>query len=341
MGDTTVVPAALGPDDQPASAARRFLPWIIVPVLLAVAAFGTSALLNRRFASVPPTHTVQPGEPQVNLLALGDWGGQTSARQRVADSMAQYARDRGHPFNAALLVGDNFYKPLTGVDDPQWKQLFEEGFNAQDLNFPFYAILGNHDYTDDSEIHQLQYPQLHPDSRWKMPARWYRLDLPADKPLVTLFMLDSNRHDLSPEDFATQRLWLETELAKPRHTAWTVVCAHHPLFSSGKHASNPRLEQQWGDLLRLHKVDLYIAGHDHHMEHLTRPDYPTHFIITGGGGKSTREIAHDANSTFAGETYGFTHLRFSEHSADILFLDDLARPIHAFSLTPRSLAVSR
>ncbi len=33
-----------------------------------------------------------------------------------------------------------------------------------------------------------------------------------------------------------------------------------------------------------HKVDMYLAGHDHDMQHQEFEGHPTSFVISGGGG---------------------------------------------------------
>src|SRR4051794_24654581 len=59
---------------------------------------------------------------RVNLLAFGDWGQDTLDERDVAAGIRSY----GVTFDAGLLLGDNFYLPLTGgVDDPKWRSLFE------------------------------------------------------------------------------------------------------------------------------------------------------------------------------------------------------------------------
>lgn len=306
---------------------------LMVGLAAGAAAAGWWSRSPMTLPSIAATHTVSPADHQVNLLVVGDWGEASYARARVAGAMSDYAAGLPSPLDAVLLVGDNFYHRLTGADDPQWS-LFEDGFDKQRLNVPFYASLGNHDYAGDTKAYELAYPLRHPMSRWKMPAPWYRVDLPKERPLVTVFMLDSNRRKMGEEEFAAQMQWLESELAKPRDTVWTVVCAHYPLFTSGRTKIDPVLLERWGRLLREHRVDFYLAGHDHHMEHLVPPGYDTQFIISGGGGKSARHLVHQENGPFAYVGYGFVHFRLSEHAADVVFLDDSGKPVHAFSKRP-------
>src|SRR5213080_252934 len=72
---------------------------------------------------------VAHGPPQVNLLAMGDWGTGDKDQKAVADAMANYVRDSGRHFDAGLLCGDNIYTKLSGVDDPQWQTMFEQMYD--------------------------------------------------------------------------------------------------------------------------------------------------------------------------------------------------------------------
>src|SRR5947209_4433952 len=137
-----------------------------------------------------PVASYAQAAPELNLLAMGDWGEAKSAQSAVAQAMTNYVAAQARPINAMILAGDNFYVPLSGVEDEAWQSLFEQMYDPKKLSFPFYVSLGNHDYDNGKFKIELDYARLHPQSRWKFPARWYRIDLPANKPLATILMLD-------------------------------------------------------------------------------------------------------------------------------------------------------
>src|SRR5690242_3057538 len=121
----------------------------------------------------------------VNLLAMGDWGYSTnkgSKQLEVARDLATYVKSQSRNFDAMLTAGDNFYVHLDGIHDPKWKSMFEDLYAAKTLNFPFYVAMGNHDYDEDRYLVEFAYAQANPQSRWKMPARWYRVNFPKDSP---------------------------------------------------------------------------------------------------------------------------------------------------------------
>ena len=253
---------------------------------------------------------------EVNLLAFGDWGWEDTAAQRAtAQQMAAYARTGQIVFDAALLLGDNFYGGLPGgVNDPRWKVGFEQMYDAIVLDMPFYAALGNHDYESGKAEAELAYPKQNPDSRWKMPAQWYRVEIPADKPVVSVLVLDSNAPLLKGQ-WADQLAWLETELAKPRPGNWVVAIAHHPVFSNGEHGDSQVLLKDWAPLFKRHRVDFFISGHDHQLEHLEVDGWPTSFVVAGGGGGALVALKRDDRGPFSRTLYGFFHLHLTPDQA--------------------------
>src|SRR3954471_16059305 len=195
---------------------------------------------------------------QVNLLAMGDWGSGKEEQKKVAGAMTDYVRQSGKRFDGMLLAGDNFYVTLSGTNDPLWQTLFEEMYDRTILDFPFYVSLGNHDYEQGKSSLEHDYAREPPESRWKLPSHYYRLELPKEKPLVTVLMLDSNRQAMSDADWNAEMFWLKTELEKPRTTKWMIACAHHPFFSNGDHGDNGVLQRAWGPLFRKAKLDMYV-----------------------------------------------------------------------------------
>src|SRR6185437_14706981 len=175
--------------------------------------------------------------PEVNLLAVGDTAGDTPERASVTAALTRYVSDSGEHFNAAVMLGDNLTMTLHGANDPIFSRLFEQAYDPAKLNFPFYMAFGNHDYERSKGTIELAYAAQHPMSRWKMPSNYYRVDLPADHPMVTMLVLDSDRQALDDSQWQAEIEWLSKELDKP-HAAWLVCCGHHPFFSNGAHGDN-------------------------------------------------------------------------------------------------------
>jgi hypothetical protein len=269
---------------------------------------------------------------RTELFAMGDWGEDTAAERQVAQAMSRSAQTEPSPLTSVLLCGDNFYFKLSGVDDPRWQTLFEKAYDPGTLSVPFYACLGNHDYDGNNLQIELTYARQHPDSRFKLPAEWYRVDLPVDKPMVTVIMLDSNKENLSQLQWNQQLQWLDKELAGPR-ARWTICVAHHPLFSNGFAADNGLLQADWGTLFRKYNVDIYLCGHDHNLQHLEIADWKMSFVIAGGGGAHSHPLLRATHNPFSRAVYGFVHFDFTPERVIVHYIDADGKPVHEFQRT--------
>ena len=291
-------------------------------VLICLTAFHTVA------ADAPP------GATEVNILVVGDIGYSPDPKvspntRAVAKAMADYVSGHSTRFDAVVVPGDSFKIKLTSTEDEAFRKGFEEMYDPKVLTMPFYAILGNHDYDAPASAVELKYSARHPESRWKMPARWYRVDLPAEAPLVTLLMLDSNKDKMTSAEWKTQIKWLGDELAKP-HDTWMVCCGHKPLFSDGAHGDSGTTQKEFGPLLKKHNVDFYLSGHDHVLEHMQPEGWKTTFIVSGGGGENTVRSVPGHRGQFLKAMPGFVHLQLTPNYTKAFFIDTKAAPVYSF-----------
>src|SRR5262249_36022467 len=270
------------------------------------------------------------------FLAFGDWGGGTAQQKQVAEEMATLAAAQASPFDAALVLGDNFYVDLPkGSKSQEWQTLYEQMYDPKRMAFPFYAVLGNHDYDSPAKAQaELDYARENPDSRWKLPSRWYRLDLPREQPLVTLLMLDSNWPAMNAQQWNDELQWLKTELEKPRAGVWLLCAAHYPIFNNGRHGDDERRKKDLSPLFSEAPVDFYLAGHDHNLQHLEIADWPTSFVISGGGGRSTYPIMRSDRGPFTASSFGCVALDFTPKSATVTYYDAKGRSVHQFMRAP-------
>jgi tartrate-resistant acid phosphatase type 5 len=313
--------------------------------------FAFSALAS--LGSLPALAGAVTDDPAAaQILALGDWGyDDDSAQTRVAAGLRAYAKQRSVHAQALLMLGDNWYGELAGgANSARWKTHFEDMYPAQDFPCPAYAILGNHDYQrwPESKVDaELEYARSG-HTRWTMPARWYRFEFPSKNPLITFIALDSNmpRADgkehsgrdftLTPEQQAEQLAWFEDQLKRPRTTPYLVVIGHHPVYSNGPHGDHSVLIRDWDPLFSKYRVDLYMSGHDHDMQHLEFEGRPTSHFISGGGGADlyTLKVDPSKRGPYAKKVYGFSHISVTERLMTLRHLDQNGNPLHAFSKTP-------
>jgi tartrate-resistant acid phosphatase type 5 len=289
-----------------------------------------------------------------NLLMVGDWGidnehssGDHSAQIQVATGMRQYAQRLDFRTEALLMLGDNWYGELEGgARSSRWQKQFEQMYPAEIFSCSAYAVLGNHDYQclPESKVDaELDYARLGK-SRWTMPARWYRFEFPKKNPLVTFLALDSNMpnanaHEpdftLTVEQKSEQLKWLERQLRHPRTTPFLAVMAHHPVYSDGPHGDHKTLIHDWDPLFRKHKVDFYLAGHDHDLQHLEFEGHPTSFFMSGGGGAALYDFTVDPlqRGPYGQKVYGFSHLSVTSEEVTLRHLNHDGQVIYAFTKT--------
>jgi hypothetical protein len=151
-----------------------------------------------------------------------------------------------------------------------------------------------------------------------MPAAYYTFTAgPAQ-----FFALDT---DVISEP---QLRWLGEQL--DRSTAvWKIVYGHHPIYSEGVHEDNNQKIEQLLPVLR-DRADIYLAGHDHDMQHL-KPEGRLHFFVAGSGGK-LRPIEPGPRSLFAKSAHGFAVLEIDAAALQVAFVDTALAELYRHAL---------
>jgi hypothetical protein len=263
---------------------------------------------------------VIPDKPTLHLVALGDFG--SGSRNQVAVARAMAKRNAQDRFDLGISLGDNFYRcGIRNTNDPVWKARWEDLYTP--LGVPFYASLGNHDYghppvicpgqraSPDSEIRYTGHSRS-----WHMPARYYTFVAGS----VRFIAIDTE--GWSTAEFA----WIKKTLAETDQepgVKWRIVYGHHPMYTSGVHLNERRiavLRRELAPVFKATHVDLYIAGHDHDMEHLRAEGIE--YLICGAGGARLRRVRHpQRGSMFHATTFGFLDIAIDGRQLTAVFLD--------------------
>jgi tartrate-resistant acid phosphatase type 5 len=271
----------------------------------------------------PPTFAAAPEGRPVRVLAFGDFGDGSAAQKQVAAAMLAYHTDRR--FDFAVTLGDNFYSiGMASPDDERWKTWWSDLYDP--LRIPFYATLGNHDWGQpNSPAAEIAFTQKSPS--WRMPSAYYTFTAGA----AQFFALDT---DIISEK---QLLWLQAALdASPAR--WKIVYGHHPIYSAGQHEDNNTKIDQLLPVLR-DRADIYLAGHDHDMQHL-RPEGRLHFFVAGSGGK-LRPIEPGPRSLFARSAHGFAVLEIQADTLAVAFVDVQGAELYRYVLKGISSEATR
>jgi hypothetical protein len=173
-----------------------------------------------------------------------------------------------------------------------YKPLLERGVK-------FYAALGNHDR--DLQIHFKPF---------NMQDRDY---YSFDRGNARFVALNSNH----PSDPA-QAKWLVSTFADAG-SKWRIAFFHHPLYSSGEHASESRqvIRPAMERLLQQSQVNVVLSGHEHLYERIA-PQQGIRYFVSGGGG---RKLYNVRASTFDEMAVSEHHFMMMEIAGDRLFYE--------------------
>jgi tartrate-resistant acid phosphatase type 5 len=278
------------------------------------ASVARGSLLPTFMQDPPPTFAVTPPADPIRVVAFGDFGDGSQAQRKVAAAIRKYHAQR--PFRFGVTLGDNFYPAgMESPSDPRWKRLWADLYDP--LRIQFYATLGNHDWgLPNSPAAEVLFSRDSPS--WRMPATYYTYTAGP----VQFFALDTDVISDKQLD------WLTEQLDRSRAT-WKLVYGHHPIYSEGRHEDNNTKIQQLLPVLR-HRADVYLAGHDHDMQHL-KPEGRLHFFIAGSGGQ-LRPITAGPRSLFAASAHGFAVLDVDPHHLTVTFVDSELKERYRYTL---------
>ena len=315
--------------------ASRFsaLSLLILACIGLLATGCPSKVLNKRpFVPTSVSTQPEPGQKYLQFMAVGDFGdvpamsgGKPNGRKAVADAMVKLAGRETPKF--VLVLGDNFYQSgVKSASDSQFRTKFEDVYTDpvwQSVNF--FVVLGNHDHRGNPDA-QVEYARSHPDSKWKMPARYYTWKETIEASTeIQFFALDTNPLCGHPEgkratqqEINDQLAWLERELKKANeaNVRWKIVFGHHPRYSGGMHGSDdsPHMKKLEA-LFKDYNVDVFLTGHDHDVQLIQVNG--VHYIVSGGGAEGRNvdmqkdQIIKD-HLIYAGTSCGFTAFRASK-----------------------------
>jgi hypothetical protein len=281
----------------------------------------------------------------IHFLAIGDWGRNGADHQiPVARQMGKWATDNPNDF--ILSLGDNFYpKGVVSEHDPLWHYSYENIYTEFALQWDWYPILGNHDYISDPES-QVRYSKI--SRRWKMPSRYYSKEISIKgKGKVLMVFIDTC--PLIPEFHASEQYapfvkdqhpekqlqWLDETLknAGPE-VKWKMVVGHHPIYTVGPRIKNYdtlAVRKALSAIFERNKVDVYLSGHDHSLQHLHTGGH-THQFISGSGSEVTPVTAGIAYSKFEAADYGFMYFSIDQDRLNAKMINHTGKIIYETTL---------
>ncbi|WP_434027740.1 metallophosphoesterase [[Pseudomonas] boreopolis] len=206
--------------------------------------------------------TAASAEAPLTLLYFGDTQNKNlSLVSRVIRQAWRSAPDA----RLALFAGD-LVSGGDGVDDSEWGEWFEAGRWLLEGTAVAPAP-GNHEYHEEFEDTPQERRVL--GGHWPVafalprngPAETQHTSYWFDYQGVRIAVLDgTSALDLGTG--AAQAAWLDKVLAG-NPLPWSIVLIHQPFYSPRAERDNARLVEQVLPVIRRHKVDLVLQGHDH------------------------------------------------------------------------------
>lgn len=230
--------------------------------------------------------------------------------------------------NAAVLtLGDHTYpvgllSEFTGCYDATWGQ-----FRTRTYPSP-----GNHEYYTP---HAVGYYNYFGEAAGTHGRSYYSFNIGG------WHVISLNSY-LKPELHQEQIAWLKTELAQ-NMARCTLAYWHHPVYSSGGHGSDARMEEAW-KMLYDAGAELVLASHDHGYERFAPQnaagEYDENrgmrqFVVGTGGAKLTPFRFRKSNSeTRDNSTHGVLKLVLKKLGYEWEFL-----PVQNGGFTDRGMAL--
>ena len=241
------------------------------------------------------TRTAARAEAPMTLLYFGDTQNKnTSLTTRVMREAMRHAPDA----RLALFAGD-LVSGGDGEDDNEWGEWFEAN-ESLPTSMMVAPAIGNHEYFEEFEDT--------PRERRVLGAHWpLTFSLPGngaadakgttywfDYQGVRVAVIDGT----SALDLGTasaQARWLDGVLGANPHR-WSIVMTHQPFFSPRDGRDNVLLRGHLLPVIRKHRVDLVLQGHDH-VYGRRAGDAPTPVFVVSVAGAKQYRLSREARET--------------------------------------------
>ena len=203
------------------------------------------------------------------FVMYGDTRGDHVAHAAVMRAIAREGAD--FLVHTGDLVGD-------GRREDQWQQFFTIERDAL-RNAAWVPVVGNHELQSPSRLGIENFRRyVHSEEDSPRPELDYTLRYGN----VRLVLVNAFDNWTTPR----MRAWLDGQLSRMRAEGpedFLLVVLHWGMHSSANHGENGALRRAGvADLLRRHRVDLVVAGHDHVYER--GEERGLRYMVTGGGG---------------------------------------------------------
>ncbi|XP_038906952.1 purple acid phosphatase 3-like isoform X1 [Benincasa hispida] len=211
-----------------------------------------------------------------------------------------------------ISTGDNFYdRGLKGTGDSAFEESFSKIYNAPSLQKEWYSEIVEFFFVDTT-------------------------------PFVDKYFIDPEDEVYDWKGILPRRNYLSTLLKeldssiKDSNAKWKIVVGHHTLKSAGTHGDTQELLHHLLPILEENKVDFYLNGHDHCLQHISSINSPLQYFTSGGGSKAWRGDINwmdPKELKFYYDGQGFMSLQITHSQANFTFFDIFGNILHQWAST--------
>ena len=269
---------------------------------------------------------------EVRFMVIGAQGKGNTGQAEVAAAMDEVCDESGCDYIIGL--GNNIYDSgVSSTSDEQFTSKFETPYADNDGKF--WLGLGNHDYGGngagfefDKAEHQIDYTDVSPSRKWKMPNRYYRR---TDGP-VQFFTLDTTPLMFGDDDEQDTDIsaWLANSDAD-----WKIALGLHGYRSNGPHGNAGDYDGTFipptngagvKDFIEDNicgEADVYFSAHDHSLQwpQQDATNCPGTELIVSGAAASSTELEGENPTHFESEALGFAYVVIEGNQMTVDFVD--------------------
>ena len=320
---------------------RKFL--LILAAFVSIAAYAQNGGEPESGAWIVPSKT----EIKVNkdwkqlkapvcLMVANDLGRNGYYEQKpIAELMGMMAEEIGP--DAVLALGDvHHFEGVQSIYDPLWMTNYELIYTHPELMIDWYAICGNHEYRGNTQA-VMDYSKV--SRRWEVPAKYYSRTFSGKGATVKVIFLDTtplidkyrndteDYPDAAAQDMEAQLQWLDRELAGAKED-WVIVAGHHPIYADTPKDESERsdMQRRVGSILQKHRVDMYLCGHIHNFQHISRNGID--YIVNSSGSLSREKVKPVEGTVFLSGEPGYSVLGASKSKLTLSMIDRKGKIIH-------------
>lgn len=287
---------------------KRIFLWAIFAIVLILQACNG-------IPSKKPYQGLEVHSESFNFYIVADVGRNGYFKQTaVAQHMGTLSESISPKF--ILSVGDCFHMGgVRSTQDPILKTNFEDVYSHPFLHCEWYPILGNHEYQGNTQA-VIDYSLV--SRRWVMPGRYYskvfnvsdsttlRIVAIDTPPIIEKYRKESEKYpDACKQNREQQIAWIDSVL-KYSNATWNIVMGHHPILSEDTKSDSEKTDmiRYVKPLLEKYKVDFYISGHIHTMQHLQDTVSTVDYLVCPSGSLG-RPALQNEHTKFVSADEGF------------------------------------